>query len=132
VNVLIATNMEQIEAEFKKRLLNAAKMVSEGIEATMKKEMADFYTQGNPVMYERTGALGETSRVSGIKNNDTSVEFEAYLDQTHKYTTGTWGMAEVQENAENGTGGILGKSGFWERTKSKIPNEISNACNKVL
>ena len=112
--------------------MTAAGIAAENINNTMKKEMADFYTEGNPVMYERTGALGETSRVSGIKSDGTSAGFDAYLDQSHSYTTGTWSMAKVQENAENGTGGILGKSGFWARIKAEIPKDLSDACKKVL
>jgi hypothetical protein len=36
------------------------------------------------------------------------------------------------ENAENGTGGILGKSGFWKRSENKMQKTLDSTMQQFF
>lgn len=120
-------NMNQLESLLNKQIKKAMVVIAKKVEADMYNETYEFYTQGNPVMYIRTGALGDTPRVTAVNQTGKNTEFIAYLDKTHKYTTpNALDMGTVLELAENGDGGILGKPGFWNRTEKKIQPTINS------
>ena len=92
--------------------------------------------------------MGDTTKITAhttsIKNRGGEVTFDAYLDQTHEYTTGDEPtMDKVLELANYGTPWItktysvngrtvggnpakptVGKKGFWERAEKKIEKDL--------
>ena len=100
----------------------------------MQKETGEFYTQGKPKRYIRTGALGNTPRITPLKISPgaKAIEFEAYLDQSHNYTTGTFSMTQVLQHAEDSKNraGILGKPGFWQESKKQIEKDLNKNMKK--
>lgn len=87
-----ARNMRQLKAMLNNELRKAMKDTQNAVLADMQEATDKFYAGGQPVMYERTGALGDTPSVSNLSmsfnENGGSSTFEAYLDTSHQYTTG--------------------------------------------
>lgn len=129
---MVARNMSELERMLMSQLTKAMDVVAEKVKADMYEETASFYTQGEPQVYIRTGALGDTPRTTTPSVSGKSISFEAYLDQNHKYETGTWSMPTVLTNAEAGTGGILGKSGFWKRSENKIQKTLDSTLKQFF
>lgn len=118
-------------------MTKALKNTFEGVKGAAQQDVAyqlsQFYTEGAPTRYKRTGALGGVSRVSDPQiNSDGTVEMTVYLDKSHQYTTGSWSMENVLIHAERTTdrGGILGKPHFWEDSQTRIRKTIIAAMHK--
>ena len=134
-------------AELRKMLEQAAqkamRVVQKKVEADMYEETGDFYTGGEPKMYQRTGALGDTQRTTAIGKTGDGFEFKAYLDQSHQYTTGDDpSMAQVLDLANYGIpwttkGGrpakaTVGKKGFWERAEERMEKTLNDTMGQVF
>ena len=85
---MIARNMNELHRMLQKELLKAMNITAGRILEDMQNATEDFYSGGEPKMYERTGALGETPKITRIKQEDNKISFGAYLKQNHQYTTG--------------------------------------------
>ena len=100
-----------------------------------------------PTVYERTGALGDTPRVTENNVNQYTdggeVSFTAYLDNTHVYTTGdNPSMQEVLELANDGTQWItaggkkaklaVGRREFWERAEENMEKDFEETLSKTF
>lgn len=138
----VANNMDELRNMLTKELEIAMREVSDAALADMYDETGKFYTGRQPVKggYKRTGALGNTPRVTTPKQLRTSrytteVSFDAYLDLSHDYTTGDRpGMEQVLLLASYGipwqtsSGAVarstVGKRGFWQRAENKIENDL--------
>ena len=142
-----ANNMNQLNSMLLNKLKQAMKETSNKAEEDMFEETGDFYSQGEPSMYERTGALGETPRTTSadsfLTKNGGEVSFDAYLDQTYKYTTGDEpDMSQVLDLANYGTPWItkegsnarstLGKKYFWERAEKKIEKSLKDTLRSYF
>lgn len=128
---MVASNMSQLNAMLTKELRKAMDVTSEKVLADMYDETGKFYTGGNPSMYQRTGALGDTPRTTAVSAGGQTASFEAYLDQSHQYYTGDRpSMGQVLDLANYGkrwttkSGNpakpTVGKKGFWERAEKKM------------
>lgn len=131
---MVASNMSQLNAMLLKELKKAMNVTSEKVLADMHEETGKFYTRGNPKMYQRTGALGDTPDTTALTVGSNSVSFDAYLDQSHHYTTGTFNMPQVLERAESThfRAGILGKPKFWEQSEKKMEKTLKRVMKKFF
>lgn len=134
---MTANNMSQLEAMLMKELKKSMHIASEKMLADMYDNTSKFYTKGNPKEYERTGALGDTPKITALTVNGNSVSFDAYLDNTHQYTTGkNPNMEDVLKLANSGITNssvgklrpALGRTGFWEASE----NEMDKILNRTL
>ncbi len=128
---MTATNMEQLRKMIMKKVNKALVVTQQKMLADMYEETAGFYTGGEPKMYVRTGALGDTPRTTAITNTGNSASFEAYLDTNHQYTSGSNpNMQQVLELANDGRPFItkngypakptVGSKHFWDRANEKM------------
>lgn len=140
---MTANNMSQLNTMLMRELRKAMNVTAERTLADMYDETAKFYTKGKPKLYQRTGALGDTPRTTPIKSADNSVSFEAYLDLSHKYTTGSYpSMEQVLKLANNGipftskngypARPTLGKKGFWEASEKKMERTLNRTMGKFF
>lgn len=135
---MAANNMNQLNNMLMKELRKAMTVASDKMLADMYGETGKFYTKGNPKIYKRTGALGDTPKTSPLTSSLTSVggvvSFNAYLDQTHQYTTGTFTMGQVLERAESThfRAGILGKPKFWQASEKKMERTFNQTMRKFF
>ena len=138
---MTAKNMTQLKQMIMKRAEKAMSVASEKMLADMYDETAGFYTGGEPTMYERTGALGDTPRTTAPTVSGDTVSFEAYLDTSHNYTTGkNPTMLDVLNLANDGitnssVGNLretVGNQGFWDRAKEKMEKSFYDTLKKYF
>ena len=89
----------------------------EGFRMT-KEDIESFYIQGNPRVYERTGAYGESPESTGVSGGDGNYRYSIRLNP-HDYSTGTPGFPVLQEAQYHGSG-ILGRAGTWFEAEKDI------------
>ena len=139
--------MNQLNAILIKKLGKAMNVTANKVLADMYDETGKFYTVGKPVMYERTGALGDTPKttlptISSLGNGG-EVSFDAYLDTNHQYKSGdNPSMQQVLKLANYGTPWTtasgatakptVGKSGFWERAENKMEKTLNRTLKKFF
>lgn len=122
-----ASNMAQLEAMLKQQLKKAMQVVSVKAEKDLDEATDYFYNGGQPQKYVRTGKLGSTPRTTALSESGNSVSFEAYLDQSGSYTTGSKpSMGTVLEWANTGSAGIVGSPLFWEYGIDKIEKDFND------
>ncbi len=140
---MTATNMKQLEQMLMKKVQKAMVVSQEKMLADMYEETGGFYTGGEPTMYERTGALGDTPKTTAITTTGDSVSFEAYLDKKHQYTTGSNpNMQQVLELANDGkpfttkngypARATVGQKGFWERANEKMEKSLNDTMRSFF
>lgn len=128
---MIIRNEAQLKKAMMARLEKAMEITRKEIEAKMYEETGNFYTGTTPKFYRRTGALGDTPNTTSLSTSSSSIQFTAYLDQTHHYTTGSKPyMSDVLKwaNSNDQRHGIIGRSGFWDRAEA----EFQSILNKNL
>lgn len=138
---MTAKNMKELNSMLIKHLSRAMNLASKEILADMYEETGEFYTQGNPTVYERTGALGDTPKTTSPTVSGNSVSFEAYLDKNHQYTTGkNPNMEDVLNLANYGITNssvgklrpTLGQKGFWEKSEEKMQQSLDSTLAKFF
>lgn len=91
----------------------------------------EFYSQGDPIRYVRTGKYGDAPDSTGVTGGGDYLEAEIYMNPAgHGYTTGTFSAQEVWEAAENHTAGVLGMPGRWAQTESDIEQIVNEEFGK--
>lgn len=140
---MTAKNMKELEQMLLKEMRKAMNVASEKMLADMHDETSDFYTQGNPKMYQRTGALGDTPKTTAVSSSGNIVSFKAYLDTSGGYTTGdNPSMTQVLDLANYGkpwttesgspARATLGKKGFWERAEKKMQRTLDRTMGQFF
>lgn len=134
---MIATNMAQLEKMLIKQLDKAMNVASLKMEADLMEQIWSFYSSGTPTMYVRTGALGDTPKVTPLSKTNNIISFNIYLDDSHNYTTGdNPSMAQVLQLADRGIPWITksgatakataGRGGFWERSEKSFQKTLDS------
>lgn len=91
----------------------------------------EFYSQGDPIRYVRTGKYGDAPDSTGVTGGGDYLEAEIYMNPSgHGYTTGTFSAQEVWEAAENHSAGVLGMPGRWAQTESDIEQIVNEEFGK--
>ena len=91
----------------------------------------EFYDQGDPEYYKRTGTYGTAPNTDGVKGFGNVQEVEIYMEEAgHGYSTGTFSAREVGEVVENDTAGVLGKAGRWAETENDVQDIINNVMSE--
>lgn len=140
---MVANNMIKLEQMLLKEAQKAMVVASDKILADMYDETEKFYTKGKPKMYQRTGALGDTPRTTTISTSGNEVSFDAYLDTSHNYTSGSNpSMTQVLNLANYGTPfttkngysakPTLGKKGFWERAEKRMQKTLDRTMKQFF
>lgn len=94
---------------------------------------SDYYSEGEPVMYERTHQFGNSPRTTDVMGGGDNLSFEIYLDQEYNYDEGNWSTPTIFRAIEDGFGGKYspkGKHGRWKQTEEDIQKNIDNAFGK--
>ena len=123
------TNISSLMAALQKDLRTAMTEIS--IQGLMKahENANEFYEQGKPDWYVRTGTYGTAPNSDGVKGFGNVQETEIYMEEAgHGYRTGTFSAREVWEAVESGSYGVLGKPGRWAETE----NDVKQIVNDVM
>lgn len=125
------TNISSLMAGLQQELHSAMNEIS--LQGLMKahENASEFYDQGDPKRYKRTGTYGTTPNTDGVKGFGNVQEVEIYMEEAgHGYSTGTFSAREVWEAVENHTAGVLGKAGRWAETESDVSKIIYDVMSE--
>ena len=144
--------MKELRRMLTKETRKAMGIISEKALADMMEETYDFYVPApgvkpeNPKRYDRTGALGDTPITTAVTASDSEIYFDAYLNLSHNYTTGSKpSMLDVLNLANDAevessvgflrrTHGekVHGKGHFWERAEVKMEKSLKDVMKKFF
>lgn len=137
-----ANNVAELEKMIMDQVQKAMQATQVKIKADMLKETKAFYSQGSPILYTRTGQLGNSPRTTPVVMGGNSASFEAYLQlgsyhvPNEAFTSRGWASyfspLEVMTAAEAGTAHIKGKSGFWERSLQHMERDINTVFGRYF
>ncbi|MDD3361550.1 MAG: hypothetical protein PHW34_07755 [Hespellia sp.] len=122
-------NMSSLVASVKRDISKAVNLIDVKGEAALHENTWAYYTS-QPDKYIRTGALGNTPRSSGVTSSGNTWELELYLDDSYRYSTGTWDMKTVLDAANNGA--LVGSGGFWEQSKEDIERIVNETLSQFF
>lgn len=137
----MASGLSDIEKEIMAKAKEAMEELRLRVEDDINEGLDYFYQGGTPVMYKRTGALGDTPELTSVYTRGNTVGFKAYLDKTHIYGTGkSPGMDDVLDLANYGytysrVGELrptVGSMGFWERIEENIQKSFDDVMSKYF
>lgn len=125
------TNISSLMAGLQQELHSAMNEIS--LQGLMKahENASEFYDQGDPKRYKRTGTYGTAPNTDGVKGFGNVQEVEIYMEEAgHGYSTGTFSAREVWEAVENHTAGVLGKAGRWAETEGDVSKIIYDVMSE--
>ena len=125
------TNISSLMAGLQQELHSAMNEIS--LQGLMKahENASEFYDQGKPNWYKRTGTYGTAPNTDGVKGSGGIQEVEIYMEEAgHEYSTGSFSARDVWEAVENHTAGVLGKAGRWAETESDIQDVVNNVMSE--
>lgn len=130
-------SVSELKTAIMRDIRKAMNVASSKALADLYEGTGDFYTGDEPNRYERTGALGDTPRVTGLTSGSDEVSFRAYLDTAHQYSTGIQpSMSAVLELANEGSypgmRPTVGKNGFFDRADDNIEKDIDSVFNSFF
>lgn len=134
-------NDKELERALKKDLRKAMQFGADKVLADMFESAGEFYTDTEPKMYERTGALANTPNTTGLSDEGNGYSFDAYFDDKGSYTTGkNPSMHDVLDLADKGiTNSSVGKlrpavgnMGFVDNADKKIEKTMDETLGKFF
>ena len=137
---MIVKNMQELERMLMKQAKKAMKVVASKVEADLYEETAGFYTGGEPSMYQRTGALGDTPKVTAIEQSGREISFNALLDTSHRYTTGKQPSMSAVLAVANDHGLAssyvlrppVGSQHFWDRALDRMEDTFNSTMRSFF
>lgn len=134
-----ARSMAELEQMLRKELQVAMNEVQVQSLADMLTETHNFYSSGHPKIYQRTGQLGNSPRVTGITGGGNTLSFRAYLQLgsyhvpnpafTSRGYASYFSPLQVMNAAEYHFAHVLGRPGFWNRSQLKMERNLNRAMS---
>lgn len=109
--------------------MNAAR---DEVEPTFEDNVTEYYSVGNPVIYDRTGTLLESPNTTPVSGGGNHFEFKVEMQDSISYHTGTYTGAQVIDATEQGHSGTLGRHGYFAKTEAEIPEIVDRNMSKYL
>ena len=124
------SSLSALKNAIKREMRSALQETRDLTDADLIMNVNDYYSEGNPVKYVRTGTLLTSPETNEVSGSGDSLEFEAKMNEDIEYNTGTFDGLDVLTATEWGTHGVLGKPGYWDKTLEDIPKNIKTAFGK--
>ena len=102
------------------------------VKPTFEDNVTEYYSVGNPVIYDRTGTLLESPNTTPVSGGGNHFEFKVEMQDSISYHTGTHTGAQVIDATEQGHSGTLGKHGYFAKTEAEIPEIVDRNMSKYL
>lgn len=103
------------------------------VKPTFEDNVTEYYSVGNPVIYDRTGTLLESPNTTPVSGGGNHFEFKVEMQESISYHTGTpYTGAQVIDATEQGHSGTLGKHGYFAKTEAEIPEIVDRNMAKFL
>lgn len=127
----VYTSFDALLASIQAEMMKAMKASEQRSFEKALENAEDFYSQGDPEYYVRTGKYGDSPDSTGVMGTGDYLGADIYMNPSgHGYRTGSFSAQEVWDAAENGTYGVLGKPGRWKQTESDIGKIVQEEFGK--
>lgn len=122
-----------LESELQKKMSEAMYETEQRSHYKALENAEKFYSQGKPVVYDRTGKYGDAPDSTGVIGNGNQLKATIFMNPSgHGYRTGTFSAQEVWEAAETGSAGVLGLPGRWAETEADIEEIVKEEFGKMF
>lgn len=119
--------MSALKAALRKEMYAAVQETTERSFQDLRQEVSHFYDSPEGV-YQRTGQLRDSPQLDGIDFNGDSAVSQISINTGTQYNPAGRDTATIYNYAEDG--GLLGKGGFFEKTKEEIEKNIQDTFGK--
>lgn len=119
-----------IKMDIQRKLQKTIDEIADESDQIMNEELEGFYSGGMPIFYHRTNTLRNSPQTTNKYCTGNSAGVTVSLNQNISYDSGTFSGAQVIDAAEHGEAGIVGRSGFWERSDKRIEKIVDDVIRK--
>lgn len=123
-------DISQIKKDCQRRMKRSMDAANIRAEQIIDDELWNYYSGSNPVVYQRTGTLGNAGIVTAVQGSGDVYEFTAGIDESISYSTGTYSGAQVIDVTNKGKAGTIGNHGYWERIQEELQEEIESVFSQ--
>jgi hypothetical protein len=130
-------NMDDLKQAILKEMESAMNDMKSKAEEVMKDETGKYHNGTSPRIYHPTGNLASSPKTSNIDKGGDTISFKAYLDESLSYEgenqrlralgfVSRFTTPEAYRAAEEGTSHTIGNHGFWQRSETRIEQELNS------
>lgn len=128
----VVSSFLEVKNLIEKDVRSGTNAARDEVEITFEDNVTEYYSVGNPVIYDRTGTLLESPNTTPVSGGGNHFEFKVEMQDSISYHTGTYTGAQVIDATEQGHSGTLGKHGYFAKTEAEIPEIVDRNMSKYL
>lgn len=128
----VVTSFLEVKNLIEKNVCSGMDAARDEVKPTFEDNVTEYYSVGNPVIYDRTGTLLESPNTTPVSGGGNHFEFKVEMQDSISYHTGTYTGAQVIDATEQGHSGTLGKHGYFAKTEAEIPEIVDRNMSKYL
>ncbi len=128
----VVTSFLEVKNLIEKNVRSGMDAARDEVKPTFEDNVTEYYSVGNPVIYDRTGTLLESPNTTPVSGGGNHFEFKVEMQDSISYHTGTYTGAQVIDATEQGHSGTLGKHGYFAKTEAEIPEIVDRNMSKYL
>ena len=128
----VVTSFLEVKNLIEKNVRSGMDAARDEVKPTFEDNVTEYYSVGNPVIYDRTGTLLESLNTTPVSGGGNHFEFKAEMEENIAYHTGTYSGAQVIDATEQGHSGTLGRHGYFAKTEAEIPEIVDRNMSKYL
>lgn len=128
----VVSSFLEVKNLIEKNVRSGMDTARDEVKPTFEDNVTEYYSVGNPVIYDRTGTLLESPNTTPVSGGGNHFEFKVEMQDSISYHTGTYTGAQVIDATEQGHSGTLGKHGYFAKTEAEIPEIVDRNMSKYL
>ena len=128
----VVSSFLEVKNLIEKNVRSGMDAARDEVKQTFEDNVTEYYSVGNPVIYDRTGTLLESPNTTPVSGGGNHFEFKVEMQDSISYHTGTYTGAQVIDATEQGHSGTLGKHGYFAKTEAEIPEIVDRNMSKYL
>lgn len=128
----VVTSFLEVKNLIEKNVRSGMDAARDEVKPTFEDNVTEYYSVGNPVIYDRTGTLLESPNTTPVSGGGNHFEFKVEMQDSISYHTGAYTGAQVIDATEQGHSGTLGKHGYFAKTEAEIPEIVDRNMSKYL
>lgn len=128
----VVSSFLEVKNLIEKNVRSGMDAARDKVKPTFEDNVTEYYSVGNPVIYDRTGTLLESPNTTPVSGGGNHFEFKVEMQDSISYHTGTYTGAQVIDATEQGHSGTLGKHGYFAKTEAEIPEIVDRNMSKYL
>lgn len=128
----VVSSFLEVKNLIEKNVRSGMDAARDEVKPTFEDNVTEYYSVGNPVIYDRTGTLLESPNTTPVSGGGNHFEFKVEMQDSISYHTETYTGAQVIDATEQGHSGTLGKHGYFAKTEAEIPEIVDRNMSKYL